>query len=184
MSVRARLLSALRTLFVLALAAAWLVIAAARGGYFDPPRSRPPPRRLQSHELRVLDGDTFILRGQVVRLLGVDCPERAAPWFEGDQEPWAGQARQLAIERVERAVRIELLCSSDAEARGRVLAHLLLDGEPLAVTLIEARLAWPTVDRWGDGGYPEIAAEIVTRAKGRRPRFQQPWRWRREHRKE
>lgn len=177
--------SALRLLLIVGVAAAWLTLAAARGGYFAAPRVPPPPEPLLAGDVVVLDGDTFRVRGRVVRLLGVDCPERAAPWFDGDQEPWASQASELARERIARAGRIDLLRSADPpDARGRELAHLLLDGEPLALALIEARLAWPTVDRFGHGGYPGIAAEIALRARGRRPRFQPPWRWRREHRRE
>lgn len=32
-----------------------------------------------SRDLRVIDGDTFVLRGERVRVWGLDCPERGTP---------------------------------------------------------------------------------------------------------
>jgi len=56
-----------------------------------------------------------------------------------------------------------------------------VDGEPLAALLVEAGLAYPTVERFGDGGFPELAEEVQARA--RPPGFEDPWRWRRRHRR-
>lgn len=179
-----RLRSLARALLVPLLLLSWLLLAGGRGGYFgpaSPPGATPRRRTLQAHEVRVLDGDTFLVRGELVRLLGADCPEKGAAWFRGDQEPWAGRAQAFSAEALRRAGRIELLKAPAGDERGRALAHLLLDGEPLAALLVEAGLAWPTVSRFGDGGYPQLAAEVLRRA--RRPEFEPPWRWRRAHRR-
>lgn len=179
-----RLRTLARTLLVPLLLLTWLLLAGGRGGYFaaaTPPRAALRRLTLEAGEVRVLDGDTFLVRGEVVRLLGADCPEKAAEWFQGDQEPWAGRAAAFSGEALRRARRVELLGAAGPDGRGRALAHLLLDGEPLAAALVEAGLAWPTVSRFGDGGYPELAAEVLRRA--RRPEFEPPWRWRRAHRR-
>ena len=133
--------------------------------------------------LEVLDGDTYRLPGgDLVRLLSVDTPERGAPWFEGDQEPWASRASDFAQARIARAARLELLTLDERDAHGRLLAHVLVDGEPLAALLAEAGLAAPTVGRFGDGGFPEHARTVLRRARA--PAFEPPWRWRRRHRRE
>lgn len=167
------------------LGALWVGLAAGRGGAFDPPRAPsagPGARRIEPAQVVVLDGDTYRVHGREVRLLGVDTPECAAPWFSGDQEPWAGRAAAFARERIARAGRAVLLSWGRRDRFERELVHLVLDGEPLAVALAEAGLAFPTVDRFGDGGFPGIAAQVRERAAA--CPFQEPWRWRRTHRRD
>jgi len=167
-----------RALPLLFLASAWIGLAAWRGNFGHLARPRLQPLA----SLEVLDGDTFrIPGGDLVRLLGVDTPERGAPWFEGDQEPWASRASDFARTRIARARRLELLTLDRRDAHGRLLAHVLVDGEPLAALLAEAGLAAPTLARFGDGGFPEHAHAVRRRA--RPSAFEAPWRWRRKHRR-
>lgn len=167
-----------RALILSALSAGWLLIAAQRGRYAEAPR----PRREQGVRLEVLDGDTYRLpSGGLVRLLGVDTPERPAPWFEGDQEPWASLASEFVRAKLAGASQVELRTHDARDERGRLLAHVMIDGEPLAALLAEAGLAAPTLDRYGDGGFPELARAIEQRA--RPPSFELPWRWRRRQRR-
>lgn len=168
-----------RALPVLLLASLWLALAAWRGNFGELTR----PRLEALPTLEVLDGDTYRLPGgDLVRLLSVDTPERAAPWFDGDQEPWASRASEFARERIAGAERLELLTLGDRDLHGRLLAHVLVDGEPLAALLAEAGLAAPTLSRYGDGGFPEQARDVAGRS---RPlAFELPWRWRRKHRTE
>lgn len=170
---------AVRVLAFTALLFAWLALAAGRGGYFDPPR--PAAVDVQARDLTVLDGDTLLLDGRELRLLGADTPERAAPWFDADQEPWAGRARDLVLQALQRARRVTVLTSGSRDVHDRELAHVLIDGRALSVLLVEAGLAYETVSFYGHGGYPEIAAEVVTRARRPLP-FDPPHRWRRQHR--
>lgn len=167
-----------RTALLLSLVAAWLLLAAARGRYFDPPR--PGREDVDPGAIVVLDGDTVLHQGRVLRFLAVDTPERAAPWFDGSQEPWASQARALVERALRGGRRATILRSGVEDARGRGLVHLLVDDQPVAVMLVEAGLAVETVSAFGDAGFPEIAARVV---RARRPvPFDSPWAWRRAHR--
>lgn len=159
---------------------AWLSLAARRGGYGSPAPG-PTERQVRAEAVDVLDGDTFRVEGEVVRLLGADTPERPAPWFRGDQEPWASRASDLARARIDGAQRVTLLSRGERDARGRLLAHLLLDGEPLAAHLVAAGLAFPTAARYGDGGFPEQAQRVPVLKEP--PPFLAPWTWRRRHRR-
>lgn len=175
MSLAARLA---RTALLLGLLVGWLVLAAARGRYFDPPRAGRED--VDPRTILVLDGDTLLHEGRVLRLLAVDAPERGAPWFSGDQEPWASRARALVEEALRAARRATILRSGREDARGRALVHLLVDDEPVAVMLVQAGLAVETVSAFGDAGFPEIARRVV---QARRPvPFEDPWAWRRAHR--
>jgi endonuclease YncB( thermonuclease family) len=173
----------------------WLTLAARRGGWPPPPSraplapvstarpaARPDPRtpRAVRGGVFVLDGDTLRIEGQDVRLLGADTPERAAPWFEGAQEPWASRATAWTRGALSGARCVEWL-PVGADERGRTLGHVWVDGRPLAALLVEAGLAYETVSRFGDGGRPDVA-RAITSVRRRRLDFEPPWRWRQRHR--
>lgn len=167
-----------RAVLLVLLVGGWLVLAAARGRYFD--RPRVGREDVDPRAIIVLDGDTVLHEGRVLRFLGVDTPERGAPWFAGDQEPWASRASQLVERALRGARRATILRSGREDARGRELVHLLVDDEPVALRLVEAGLAVETVSAFGDGDFPGIAARIV---RATRPvPFEDPWAWRRAHR--
>jgi endonuclease YncB( thermonuclease family) len=172
--------SALRLAVLATCALSWVAVAAWRGGYGITPPAPLTDRVLAPRDLQVLDGDTYRIDGRDMRLLGADTPEKGAPWFRGDQEPWATRATDFARARLRAASRIELRTHGKTDTFGRTLAHVLIDGEPLAALLVEEGLAYPTVKRFGEGGFPRLAAEIVRRA--RPAPFPPPWEWRREHR--
>ncbi len=167
-----------RATLLVALVVGWLSLAAARGRYFDPPRVGRED--VDPRSIVVLDGDTILHEGRVLRFLAVDTPERAAPWFDGAQEPWASQASALVERALRGARRATILRSGREDGRGRELVHLLVDEEPVAVLLVEAGLAVETVSAFGDGDFPDIAARVI---RARRPvPFESPWTWRRAHR--
>ncbi|MCO5165190.1 MAG: thermonuclease family protein [Planctomycetes bacterium] len=168
-----------RALALLALLVGWLLLAAARGRYFDPPRVGR--EEVDPRAIVVLDGDTVVHGGRLLRFLAVDTPECAAPWFDGDQEPWAGRARSFVEDALRGAHRATILRGGHPDVHGRDLVHVLVDDVPLAVLLVEAGLACETVSLYGDGGFPEIAALVVARA--RPVAFERPWTWRRLHRR-
>ncbi|MGE0713420.1 MAG: thermonuclease family protein [Planctomycetota bacterium] len=171
-----------RAVIVLLLALSWGARAAWRGGYAQAPPVRPLTEELRAAEVVVLDGDTFRIDGEDVRLLGADTPEKAAPWFQGDQEPWGSRASAFSRRALDRAGRVTLRWRGQRDVYGRRLVHLFVDEEPLAALLVEAALAYPTAGRFGDEGFPEVAAEVARRARS--PAFEAPWRWRRAHRVE
>jgi endonuclease YncB( thermonuclease family) len=112
--------------------------------------------------------------------LGVDTPERAAPWFSGDQEPWASAASRLVDQAVAEAQHVELRGFGRRDLYGRELVHAFVDGRSVSLLLVRAGLAYPTVHRFGHGGFPELAERLV--ADARRAEFDPPWDWRRSHR--
>ncbi len=159
----------------------WVGLAALRGGYLAP-AGAPPIRRepLDPAAVVVLDGDTLATDGRIFRLLAVDTPERGAPWFDGDQEPWASLAKARTRHALDAAREVVLLSRGERDVHQRELVHVLVDGRPLAALLVADGLAYCTVARYGDSGFPELA-EAALRA-ARPPPFEPPWRWRARHR--
>ncbi len=199
-----RLLAARRAVSLLLLSTAcatWLLLAARRGGWPPPAPAHERPTtpgiervaplrsattgaragtpRVVTGGVFVLDGDTVRIEGKDVRLLGADTPERAAPWFDGDQEPWAGRATAWTRGALSSARCVEWL-PVGVDERGRTLGHVWVDGRPLAALLVEAGLAYETVSRFGDGGRPDVA-RAITSVRRRRMDFDPPWRWRQRH---
>jgi endonuclease YncB( thermonuclease family) len=171
-----------RTLCLALLGLLAFVSAALRGGAWRVP---PDPAELRRERvareaIEIRDGDTFVVDGRELRLLGADTPERAAPWFDGDQEPWATRASDLVRRQLDGAETIELVSRGHRGPYARELVHVLCDGRPLAVELVAAGLAVETVSAFGDGGFPEIAEQVLRRA--RPVAFETPYRWRRKHR--
>jgi endonuclease YncB( thermonuclease family) len=163
------------------LVACWVALGAWRGGGFDP----LPVRRVDVYgprAVQAVDGDTLHFGSREVRLLGVDTPEKAAPWFDGDQEPWASRATALVQRRLAGAERVSVHSFGVRDRYGRELAHVYVDGHLLGEALVAEGLAYPTIRRLGDGGFPAEAARIL--AAARAPQFEDPWDWRRRHRAE
>ncbi len=158
----------------------WVGLAAMRGGLSA---STPQEDRtsVDRATVEVLDGDTLRVGLRRYRLLGIDTPERAAPWFSGDQEPWASAASKLVGLTLGRAQSVELRSYGRRDLYGRELVHVFADGRSISLLLVRAGLAYPTVHRFGDGGFPELAERLV--AEARPAAFQPPWAWRRTHRR-
>lgn len=103
---------------------------------------------------RVIDGDTLVLattdrttgKAIRVRLWGVDAPELAHGGSAA--EPLAGEAR-AALERFVGAgeVTLALERSETRDRYGRLLAHVIVDGESAGAALVAAGLA-ESVERW------------------------------------
>lgn len=128
------------------------------------------------------DGDTFLYRGQPIRVLGIDTPEVAEPdvgIFE--DQPYGRAAAESTHVWIERARRVE--AAYDGRDRyNRRLAHVFLDGELLAVRLLNAGLAYENVSHFGDNGFPDLADRILRAAHDApKPPFEPPYRWRQEH---
>jgi len=135
-------------------------------------------------QIRFDDGDTFMLGDEVIRLLGVDTPETKSPsvgiYIDQPFGPEAAESTRVWILGAER---VEIV-RDGPDTYGRRLAHIFVDGELLAVRLIESGLAYETVSHFGDNGFPDLADRILDAAEDApRPQFQQPYLWRRKNQK-
>lgn len=89
--------------------------------------------------LRVIDGDTIVVGGETIRLVGIDTPEmpsHARCWGEA----LAGeQARQWLVEftRYPKSVTI-LRDYSQRDRYGRTLARVVVDGEDLGEEMVRS----------------------------------------------
>lgn len=103
---------------------------------------------------RVIDGDTLIVgiadpstgRPLRVRLWGIDAPEAARDGVSA--EPFAQEATIALSELVEgRDVTLVLEPTRARDQYGRVLAHVIVDGESAGAVLVRDGLA-ESVERW------------------------------------
>ena len=144
-----------------------------------------------SAESGILDKNGRPFAGEL-RLLGYDTPETLHPehgiFYD---QPFGPEASAFAKKLIEEAMTIEVYTFGQPDQYGRLLAHLVLDGTPLAVRQIEAGLAYESVSFFGDNGFPEFARRItdewsrspIRRAldAGREPAFISPHIWRKLH---
>jgi len=105
---------------------------------------------------RVVDGDTLALRGDRVRLIGMDAPELAQTCErKGKSWPCGATARVALVEMLQRG---DLFCtSSSRDGYGRRLARCTVGGVDLGERMVRLGLAVAT-----DGSY--AAAEAEARA--------------------
>lgn len=130
------------------------------------------------------DGDTFLYRGEPIRVLGIDTPETAEPdvgIFE--DQPYGPAAAESTRALVTRAHRVEIVYDG-RDIYNRRLAHVFLDGELLAEKILAMGLAYENVSHFGDNGFPDLADRILRAAEaGPKPPFEPPHRWRKKHQK-
>ncbi|MCM8783681.1 MAG: thermonuclease family protein [Candidatus Omnitrophica bacterium] len=139
---------------------------------------------LDKQKIVVVDGDTLHYDDERVRLLGVDCPELATDTFGGrGQEPYATEAKDFVIKRLQEGTRIELVLIEEQDKYGRSLGHIFIDGESLSLELIRRGLGYETVSRYGDNGFTELSAQILEAAKKITPSFENPSEWRKKNRR-
>lgn len=110
----------------------------------------------------VLDGDTIKYKNQRYRFIGLDAPELKQNYGE--------QAKNFVINSINNASKVCILISS-YDLYDRILCHIIIDGEPLAYSMIKEKYAKETIIKYGDSGFPIIASNIVYLSKfqGRRP---------------
>lgn len=113
------------------------------------------PLMRSAQEISVLDGDTVIVDGVLIRLADVDAPE-LGPWAKCWAEAaLAGHARieaqTLLKDAAMRGDRWKVVSASeaDADADGRVRARVLSErGEDLSDSLVVSGFAAKTTGRW------------------------------------
>jgi endonuclease YncB( thermonuclease family) len=140
--------------------------------------------RMNQQAIRPDDGDTFFYKDRAVRILGIDTPEiiHEEHGIYEDQ-PYGRRAAKLTIQLLREAKTVEYV-PYRPDKYGRLLAHVFVDGELLAVHLLRAGLAYENVSYYGDNGYPDLAQRILKAAEDSpQPRFEKPYLWRRKHQK-
>ena len=117
---------------------------------------------LNKKYITVLDGDTIKYKNQRYRFIGLDAPELNQNYGEN--------AKNFVINSINNASKVCMLISS-YDLYDRILCHIIIDGEPLAYSMIKEKYAKETIIKYGDSGFPIIASNIVYLSKfqGRRP---------------
>lgn len=126
-------------------------------------------------DLHVIDGDSLRIRGEEIRLAGIDAPELAQT-CEREGRSWrCGQAARAALEREARRGR--LACAgSKTDRYGRLLAICKADGAEINAAMVRTGLAVAY------GKYEREEAEARDARKGIwAGAFKRPEEWRSEH---
>lgn len=129
---------------------------------------------------QVTDGDTFDIKGQTVRLHGIDAPESEQQCFRDEQAWPCGDDATTALKRLIGGERIR--CDVRNEGRyGRSIAVCWLGDTQVNRWLVRQgwALDWP---QYSDGAYQDAQAAARHAERGIwSGRFTRPWRWRRQH---
>lgn len=160
-----------------------MVLVACNGGRAGTrPASYPGAVSVDVSRIQFDDGDTFLLDGKPIRVLGIDTPEVAEPdvgIFE--DQPYGREAADSTQALITRAGGVELAYDGRDKYQRR-LAHVFVDGELLAVKLLGYGLAYENVRHFGDNGFPDLADKIIDAADaGPKPPFEPPHLWRKKH---
>ena len=141
-------------------------------------------RYLDMRRVEFDDGDTFLLDGAPIRILGIDTPETKSPSVGIFEDQPFGPAAAESTEALMTRARLLEWVPDGTDYYGRRLAHVLVDGELLGVILIEMGLAYENVSYFGDNGFPDLADQILRASlDAPRPAFEPPYRWRKKHQK-
>lgn len=156
-------------LALLVLVAAMLVLAG---------QEQMTPATRVTGPARVIDGDTLVIGGWRIRILGIDAPERHQTCYDAAGETWpcGGAARQALAARIDRQ---PVSCHVAGPDRyGRDLARCSTGGTDLAAWLVREGWAIPAGDE--QGRYRAAAREAEARGAGMwRGSFMRPADWRR-----
>ncbi|MFN3583256.1 thermonuclease family protein [Phenylobacterium sp.] len=119
------------------------------------PRDVVPGFPKSKHDIKVLDGDTLIFDGRLVRVAGIDAPE-LGPWAKCWAEAAVGGVSKHALEAAVSAPGArnwELRSVTGPDQQGRVRATLVSDeGEDLADHMVVYGYAAKTTGRWNRCG--------------------------------
>lgn len=102
--------------------------------------------------------------------------------FVGDQGEAALQAKDRLESLIRNAEIVEIAFLDNSDKYGRRLGHVYVDGIPVAVPMIKARLAYETVSRYGHQGFEQEASQVLEAAASTAaPSFENPHDWRRRN---
>ena len=131
---------------------------------------------------RVVDGDTLVIADERMRLAGIDAPETKQNCSR-DARPWAcGRAATQAMRRLvgRNHVRCEV---SGRDRYGRAIATCVAGGRDLQEELVRQGLAL-AYRRYSTRYVPAEDAARAARAGIWAGSFVEPWRWRRQQRRQ
>ena len=162
-----------------------IIVAAAGCGPKQPSWYKPsyPGAKLVSlSDIEFDDGDTFHIKEESIRVLGIDTPEIAHPNMGTyEDQPYGVEASDSVRAWLTHAEVIEVVIAG-RDRYNRRLAHVFIDEELLACVLLRHALAYETVSHYGDNGFPDLAQEILDVARvSPKPKFQQPYKWKAKH---
>lgn len=126
----------------------------------------------------VIDGDTFSLQGQTIRLEGIDAPELAQLCAAADGQPYAcGVKAAAALKRILKAGPVA--CRATGRDRyGRTLAYCRAGSLDVNAEMVRRGWAMAFV-RYSSAFVPEEQAARRTRRGLWKGNFLPPWEWRR-----
>ncbi len=91
---------------------------------------------------RVIDGDTLEIRGERIRLFGIDAPELGQPWWDEDgQEQDAGLSAKSALSELVEGKRLAVNVLREDQYQ-RTIAIVKVDGRDIARSLVKQGLAF------------------------------------------
>ena len=94
-----------------------------------------------AESLRVVDGDTIVLKGEKIRFSGIDTPELKQTCMNGDEKVFCGKtAKILLIEKI--GNKIPKCISEGKDAYKRKLAECFIKGESLSSYLVRSGYAF------------------------------------------
>jgi endonuclease YncB( thermonuclease family) len=136
----------------------------------------PEMQLLDRGEVTVMDGDTILIRGKEVRLVGMDAPEDASPNFEGDQEPYATRAKDYLKGLLDQADVVGFTPLPERGLYNRRLGHLFVDGKSVSAEMVRAGHAYENISFYGYQNFPEVGEEILSAAsEAVPPLFEEPY---------
>ncbi len=131
-----------------------------------PAHAEPTPEGAQSITVRgalsIFDGDTLEIGPLLIRLHGIDAPEKGQRCNAKDGETW--RCGTAAINRLTDLVADQdIACAAlSRDPYGRIISRCEVGGEDIARTLIEEGLAWAFTEYSDD----YVSLESTARARG------------------
>ncbi|MFH1619476.1 MAG: thermonuclease family protein, partial [bacterium] len=118
----------------------------------------------------IVDGDTIYYGATgtnklKIRILGIDTPETKhnnAGKFE--DQAFGQEAKKYARYVIRKAKKVQYL-PVGIDKYGRTLAHVFVDGRLFVLDILRKGLAYETVSKYGDYGYPDLAAATLEASK-------------------
>lgn len=112
---------------------------------------------------RVIDGDTLEIRGERIRLFGIDAPELGQPWWDEEgREGDAGEVSRDALASMVHGRRLAVKVLREDRYR-RSIAIVKVDGKDVARTMIDKGKAFATP---GSKRYKRAEAAAKRRSRG------------------